>query len=288
MVLRRIADENDRVGMEIECTDSGPGLDASVALKDGYSSTGTLGLGLGSVVRLADSLELGAVDDQTGTRVVARKWSRSIRDSEEALPERVNPPVLVGARSRPYPGMAVNGDAYIIRLISNHRAFVAVIDGLGHGLDAAEASAAGRAYAERNADLELPVLFEGLHKAMQRTRGGVVGAASIDFSRGTLSFLGVGNIEAVLCYEGKRTALVSLGGIVGHQMRRLRTFSYDWGVGATLLMCSDGIRSQWREKLDSGLLDAHPESIAEAILSRYARQTDDATVVGIRQIRPAQ
>jgi serine/threonine-protein kinase RsbT len=67
--------ESDRQrGIEICCTDRGPGIeDLEKALSDNFSTSGTLGLGLPGVKRLADEFEIDSAPDQ-GTKVTVRKW----------------------------------------------------------------------------------------------------------------------------------------------------------------------------------------------------------------------
>jgi len=73
LCLRRVKDYS-RHGIEIEATDSGPGItDCDEAMRDHVSSGGTLGLGLPGVRRLMDEFSLESTPGD-GTRVTARKW----------------------------------------------------------------------------------------------------------------------------------------------------------------------------------------------------------------------
>ena len=61
-------------GIEIVVADRGPGIeDVEAAMGDGFSSSGTLGLGLPGVKRLMDEFKLES-EPQKGTRVTVRKW----------------------------------------------------------------------------------------------------------------------------------------------------------------------------------------------------------------------
>ena len=63
-----------RVGIQVTARDSGPGIaDVKQALRDGFSTSGSLGLGLPGVMRLADEFEI-ASQPGTGTTVRAKKW----------------------------------------------------------------------------------------------------------------------------------------------------------------------------------------------------------------------
>jgi serine/threonine-protein kinase RsbT len=67
-------EENNRVGIEIICQDTGPGIaDIEAAMKDSYSSSGTLGLGLPGVKRMMDDFEIHSQLNK-GTKVIIKKW----------------------------------------------------------------------------------------------------------------------------------------------------------------------------------------------------------------------
>jgi serine/threonine-protein kinase RsbT len=71
--LRRVEGGNGR-GVEIEAVDQGPGIeDTALAMRDHFSSGGTLGLGLPGVKRLMDEFSLDSTPGE-GTRVTAVKW----------------------------------------------------------------------------------------------------------------------------------------------------------------------------------------------------------------------
>jgi serine/threonine-protein kinase RsbT len=66
--------ETGKVGIEVVAADEGPGIeDTELAMRDGFSSAGGLGLGLPGTQRLMDRFELTSKRDQ-GTTVRAAKW----------------------------------------------------------------------------------------------------------------------------------------------------------------------------------------------------------------------
>ena len=68
--------EKDRRGILIIARDEGPGIpDVSKAMMDGYSTSGSLGLGLPGAKRLMDDLEVSSSVGQ-GTTVRMKKWKR--------------------------------------------------------------------------------------------------------------------------------------------------------------------------------------------------------------------
>jgi anti-sigma regulatory factor (Ser/Thr protein kinase) len=276
-------EEDGRRGMVVICRDSGPGLDPQVAVADGFSTVDSLGVGLGAVRRLADSCQVRRRADGPGSEVVAVKWLPAVRGGPADETAWVADRLLIGARSRAYPGLAVNGDAYAVRFPGPGRVVAAVIDGLGHGVEAHVAATAASEYIEQHAGEPLEEQFDGLHRRLRNTRGAVAAIADIDLDAEILRFAGVGNIEATVFSDEAALSLVSTGGIIGHNVRRWRTFEYPWGRGRTLVMCSDGVRSGWRASVEPQLLKGHPEVLAETIIHQCSRSTDDATALGIRE-----
>ena len=70
-----IVHDRGRRGIVIVASDRGPGIpDVELALRDGYSTSGSLGLGLPGVRRLMDEFEI-ASELGRGTRVIVKKWS---------------------------------------------------------------------------------------------------------------------------------------------------------------------------------------------------------------------
>ncbi|MET8201788.1 ATP-binding protein [Micromonospora chokoriensis] len=69
-------DNGRRKGIRIVFADSGPGIaDLDLALTDGYTTGGGLGLGLSGSRRLVDEFEI-ETSAETGTRITITKWSR--------------------------------------------------------------------------------------------------------------------------------------------------------------------------------------------------------------------
>ncbi|MFF6959692.1 SpoIIE family protein phosphatase [Streptomyces sp. NPDC008317] len=110
-VLRSHAESAGNVvaGVEVIAVDSGPGMaDVSAALRDGMSTAGTLGIGLGAVQRLADTFDIHS-QPGVGTVQLARFWPRS------AAPATAGEPA-VGGITRPISGEQSCGDAWAARM----------------------------------------------------------------------------------------------------------------------------------------------------------------------------
>jgi anti-sigma regulatory factor (Ser/Thr protein kinase) len=271
IVQRAVADP----GLEILALDRGPGIShLDEALRDGYSTAGTSGHGLGAVSRMADHCEVFSAPG-LGTIVLARFVT---------APETASRPgtVAVGGVSLPHPGESVCGDAWAARPVGD-RVVVLVVDGLGHGSAAALAAAeAVRLFAER-AHLPAEQLMGETHDALRPTRGAAVGIATIRAASGRLGFVGVGNIGGMVQNGGETKSLVSHAGIVGHQCHKIQEFAYPWSPGSTLVLHSDGLQTRWQLSKYAGLTERHPTIVAAALYRDYVRGRDDVTVVAARE-----
>ncbi len=71
-----LVERNGRRGVMVVAHDEGPGIrDVDLALQDGYSTSGSLGLGLPGVRRLVDEFEINT-QVGVGTEITLRKWAR--------------------------------------------------------------------------------------------------------------------------------------------------------------------------------------------------------------------
>jgi anti-sigma regulatory factor (Ser/Thr protein kinase) len=164
-----------RVGMQVISQDRGPGIaDVEQALRDGFSTAGGLGYGLGAVNRLMDEFDIVSEPGMSGgTWIACRRWLRA--DVRRTMPG----PLTFGAASRPHPRMTANGDAFVIKCWGEG-VLVAVIDGLGRGPFAQRAAQTARQYVESHVDQPLDVIFRGVGRACRATRGVVMTLARFD------------------------------------------------------------------------------------------------------------
>jgi negative regulator of sigma-B (phosphoserine phosphatase) len=185
--------------------------------------------------------------------------------------------------ARPMTGEVESGDLFTVKPVGSGM-LVAVVDGLGHGPEAAAAARAAVAVLDRYDREPLVELVTRCHAALNGTRGVVMSLAFFDGATDSLTWLGVGNVEGVILYRGAdsgrpRASLVAPGGILGSALPRLQTQVYPFAPGTTLVFASDGIRSGFSDQL---LIDASAQQIADQILARYAKDTDDALVLVVR------
>ena len=273
--------------IEVWCCDSGPGIpDIEKAIKDGFSNKVSLGIGLGSIRRFSDVFEINPehtpfIDDNVlngletyNTCIRTLKWVPSKKWIG------TNRSISIGAASRGKPGEKLNGDCYVVNHISPTKTVAAVIDGLGHGKEAHLASQLAREQIVLKANQPVDMLLQHMNAGTRGTRGLVASIVSIDTDNNKMQFSGIGNIEGFIVSSNEKKNLLSYGGIIGHNMRTPRVFEYSFSPGDYICLSSDGITSRWRHE-DFNWKE-HPQSIAENLITNYARNNDDATILIIR------
>ena len=255
--------------------DKGPGIaNAAQALRDGYSTTGSPGTGLGAMARLATLFDIHSVPG-AGTVLLARLWSKPLSNIRP-------PPLEVGALSLPKPGEVVCGDRWAVAWFPD-RTLILVADGLGHGPGAAEAAMEAVQTFHERAALAPVAIVESIHAALRSTRGAALAVTEIAPSQEAIRFAGVGNISGVvLSSEGSRQ-MVSHNGTAGHSARRIQEFTYPWSSDALLVLYSDGLVSHLHPERYPGLLKHNPDLIAATLYRDYTRGRDDVTVVVARE-----
>jgi anti-sigma regulatory factor (Ser/Thr protein kinase) len=267
-LLLRAARTVDEAVVEIVAIDRGPGLaDFAHTLQDGHSTTGTLGIGLGAVTRLADwSGVVSRVG--TGTVLAARFHPR-----RQAIASG-----SVAGITRPMGSETVCGDAYAVRRDDN-RTSLMLCDGAGHGPLAATASRrAVRTFCD-NEPMSPARAVERIHNDLNGTRGGAVAVAELNPATGMVRFAGIGNISGAVLADGQKRGMVCLPGIAGHRARTIRAFDYPLPRSAVVVLHSDGLTDRWDVDGTDGLLANDPLVIASVLLRDAGVRQDDACVL---------
>jgi phosphoserine phosphatase RsbX len=200
----------------------------------------------------------------TGSAVVDWAWAGAALESDES------------------------GDLHVVVPLP-HGALLAVIDGLGHGPEAAEAARRAATILRDRASLHVHELFELCHEGLRGTRGAVMSLVTLDSRSSTIDWFGVGNVEGLLLHSdaaGKRTdqAISARGGVLGYRMPPLKVGSAHIFRGDILVLASDGIRNGFGSDVP---LEWGPQAIADWLLSRYGKTTDDALVLVARYLGQA-
>lgn len=249
--------------------DKGPGIpNIGQAMADGYSTSGTMGGGLGAMKRIAGLFDI--FTGQSGTIVL-------IEFGSVATPE----PLQIAGIAVPYPGERACGDGWTTHQDPG-RTVVLVVDGLGHGVDASEAAQEAIATFRQRVQYGPAEILGYLHDALRKTRGGVAAIAEIRPGEGILNYAGVGNISGVLLGDGPARNLLSHNGTLGIATSRIQEFRLGWTPGSILILHSDGLQSRWDLSAYAGLRLRHPAVIGGVLLRDFRRHRDDASIVVVK------
>lgn len=184
---------------------------------------------------------------------------------------------------------AESGDLHVVEILP-FGVLLAVIDGLGHGPEAALAAGAAASILHENAKLPVLELFEHCHRGLRGTRGAVMSLASLDARSSTIDWCGVGNVEGVLLRGSsskarKNEALTARGGVVGYRLPPLKVSTVSVLPADVLIFATDGVRADFTRVADP---ESEPTLIAESILARCATGADDALVLVARYLGVSQ
>lgn len=262
--------------VEVLAVDEGPGIpDLQRSLRDGYSTGGTPGTGLGAVRRLADEFDLHSSVPQ-GTVCVARVRARGT--GAHGVDLRLE----IGAVCLPAPGETVSGDAWSAA-VDGSGARLMVADGLGHGPEAAKASAAATAAFAAQPFADLASGLRQAHLALQTTRGAAVLLAQIEHEPAAVSYVGAGNVVGRVVSGVFDKSLITQHGTAGLTIRAPETATMALPPHALVILHSDGLDTRWKPEVILPAMRGDPSLVAAILWRDHSRQRDDATVVVVRR-----
>jgi negative regulator of sigma-B (phosphoserine phosphatase) len=171
---------------------------------------------------------------------------------------------------------------------STRGGLLAVIDGLGHGDAAADASEAAAEIIRAHADVEAQRLLQRCHEELQNTRGAVMTLAWFDLAEREMSWTGVGNVEArfMRAVDGPHARYdspVVLGGVVGYNLPQVRMGTIALEPGDAVVIATDGVAADYSVSLEPGVA---AQELAERVLERHGKGTDDALAAVVRYLGP--
>jgi serine/threonine protein phosphatase PrpC len=188
-----------------------------------------------------------------------------------------------GVAARPLRGERTSGDEHLIQPFREGM-LIAVVDGLGHGLEAAEAAKTVVTTLKQHAGESVLSLVDRCQAGLAGTRGVAVSIASFNLIDSTMTWLGIGNVEGVLVRAKNGTApakefLLLTRGFIGGHISELRAFVVPVEAGDTLTFATDGVASDFHEEVN---VVQSPQKIADRVLSEHGKDSDDALVVVAR------
>jgi anti-sigma regulatory factor (Ser/Thr protein kinase) len=272
------------VGVGVECIalDKGPGMaDVRVAMRDGYSTRGSPGTGLGAIARQSDEVDIYSRPNG-GTAALARllrtRPRRPLGVERVGLERPGLERFAFGAVRVARQGEETCGDAWSVRSTAGGAALM-VIDGLGHGPVAAAAAVEGLKVFEAGASEPPGRALERMHGALRATRGAAASIAEIRTAAGTVVFAGIGNVAGALVSGGGTRRMVSHNGTLGHAIKRVQEFVYPFDGEPLVVLASDGLATGWSLDPYPGLARSMPTLVAAVLYRDFARGNDDATIL---------
>ena len=278
-VLLQVLDDGLQPQFEVLGIDKGPGMaDVEQCMRDGYSTNGTPGNGLGASSRLSTTFDVFSIVGK-GTVVLSRTSKVGAGSSSRQPPSA--PGFELGAICIAVAGELECGDAWQAAE-ENFSLAVLVADGLGHGTLAAVASRA--AVQVFLADpFEPPAnTMTSMHRALSGTRGAAAACVILRTAGESAGYAGVGNIYGAIATNERSRGMVSHNGTLGVQLLRTQQFEYEWPAGSLAIMHSDGLSARWNLADYPGLFRRHPALIAAVLYRDNVRSRDDATIVVAR------
>ena len=195
-----------------------------------------------------------------------------------------NPFLDWAVASRPMVGQALSGDIATV-LATSTRAVLAVIDGLGHGPEAAEAAEMAIRVIEQNRAEPVEALLLLAHERLSESRGVAATLAIVDGESGRMDWLGVGNVNGTVLRADEmarpRTHGVFLcRGVLGYLLPRLHVSEpLQLAPGDAIVIATDGVRGDLTNPIRP---EVAVDRLAETILADQATYEDDALVLVAR------
>jgi anti-sigma regulatory factor (Ser/Thr protein kinase) len=272
-VLMQVLDDGVSPEFEILAIDQGPGMkDMDACMRDGFSTGGTAGQGLGAVSRLSGTFNLHSAEGN-GTVALAR-----IPRSANSRPDGEPRPILLGAINIAVAGEIECGDTWRVAQCGA-RVSLLVADGLGHGPLAATAAQGAAAAFITQPFSDPSMTMQTLHRALSGTRGAAAACALLDAEGPSIKYSGVGNISGSIVTAERARGMVSHNGTLGVQLLRSQQFEYEWPRSSHVVMHSDGLSARWTLPAYPGLRTRHPGVIAAMLYRDFVRRRDDVTVI---------
>jgi anti-sigma regulatory factor (Ser/Thr protein kinase) len=271
-ILVKIFQQNGEEGIEIICSDDGPGMqDVSKMVIDGTSTKNTLGQGLGAMKRLSDEFQVYS-RKETGTTILCRLYK-----TEPGFRKK-QPDIEIKSLLIAKPGQLVCGDGFYF---DTNGQFVRLFlgDGLGHGVEANKAvTAAGEAFLAAKSHRPNEII-RSIDLAVKKTRGLVGTVAVFDLREKKWSLCGVGNINSRMVGSNSTKSYMPYNGIIGLNVpKTLNNQEIPHENGFHFIMCSDGIKTRWDLARHPGIFRYDLTIAANTIIKDFSRNTDDMSV----------
>ncbi len=268
-------------GVRCVFRDQGPGIDdLDAALTDGYSTFGTLGIGLPGAKRLADKFEIQSDSSGTIVSVELKPLGAPENGLEELDQARPSDSIRCGIAIRPLDWGRYSGDQAGV-WYRKRNVVVCIADGLGHGEPAERAARKAIDTVAADQELGLADMMRECDKALKGSRGAAMALARIDLGSGDLEYVSIGNTRCAIVGQ----SILHLGGSYGIVGEGAKPASFERRTlqrRDVLIFWTDGlpetlglVAPQVRRITDAQLF-------AERLIKEHAIDSDDAGVVVFR------
>ncbi|WP_246074221.1 SpoIIE family protein phosphatase [Flavobacterium daemonense] len=260
--------------IEIYCLDKGIGIDnIAKIMNDGYSTSSTLGHGIGAIKRLSNDFQIYSMRGWGTVQYVkiCDKADHPISASSTGLD--------FSAISVNYPGERLCGDGYHIK--HSKKGFqIFVGDGLGHGANAHEAVGQAIRAFKQCTESHPVAMLRYVHDYVKKSRGLVATIASVDYETQSWNICGIGNINTRIYSGLDNKTYTPYNGIIGHNIpRTINSTVVPYQKHQVIVMHSDGLRTRWNLSELNSIIKQSPGIIASALYKDNVRGTDDATIL---------
>lgn len=172
------------------------------------------------------------------------------------------------------------GDTGIIRLGDGY-CIMALVDVLGHGMEAFEVAQMAETYLLDTDIKEPSEMINGLHKHIKNTRGAVCTICSLHIETGVMKYSGIGNISGRIMGNNPRR-LTGKDGVVGYMMPTPVEYEERLYPKDIIILSSDGIKEHFDMVDYPDILLGCAENITANFVKRLGKQNDDASCIVLR------
>lgn len=280
-LLLRPCNEAGVFAIECLALDRGPGIkDIGMSLNGGNPVGAGPGNGLKTVRSLSSFFDVYTQPGK-GSAFLARIDKESpVQGPDSPVPPEFSR-MKIGVVCLPLVPDEPCGDGWDVARQPG-RTTILVIDGLGHGPEAAKVPREAIRIFRKDTNGNPAEILMNLHTALRSTRGGVAAVAEIDERKGRILYAGAGNISGKIITGPVTRKMVSLNGTLGDSIKKFQEFSYPWEAEALLILHSDGLTGHWDLEDYPGLARKHPALIASVLYRDHTRGGDDVTVLAVK------
>jgi anti-sigma regulatory factor (Ser/Thr protein kinase) len=273
-LLYRATIEEEQNMIEIYCLDKGIGFDnLAKIMNDGYSSSNTLGQGLGAIKRLSNDFQIYSIKNWGCVQYV-----RICAKNDSVLPV-LKKGLNYNAIAVNYPGEKVCGDGYHVKF-SKKGFQIFVGDGLGHGENANEAVQLALKAFKQSLESDPAEILRDIHSSVKKSRGLVATIATVDYNSEVWAICGIGNINTRIFDGLENKTYAPYNGIIGHNIpRTLNNTIVPYKRHQIIVMHSDGLRTRWNLNDMASIFKQGAGVIAASLYKENLRGTDDATIL---------